>query len=391
MPARSRSPRRSPSASTIRSARRKSARSGSTCRAASTPAAITIPAISASSASTRRARSSTRSRSAAAPRTMPPSAASSVPVSAPRRCRKLSTPSSAPTSPSASTERPSSTRGVASALSPSGRLCMALLDLATGELLPAAPEVATLLEPTADAAQLAAAASGNAGPIAIRFPAFGDGRGISLAVLLRERYGFTGEIRAVGYLIPDLAPFLLRSGFDTAEITDANDVETWKGALTRIKHSYQHGFRNPQPLRRDASKREAEELNARLAKIESLSERIAELRRSVEGRIVFSTSLGLDDQAILNAVAESGADVDIFTLDTGRLFPEVLETVELSEIRYRLRIRLVTPEAAEVEALVARDGVFGFRNSVENRKGCCEVRKVRPLNRELKGAQGWIT
>jgi phosphoadenosine phosphosulfate reductase len=132
-------------------------------------------------------------------------------------------------------------------------------------------------------------------------------------------------------------------------------------------------------------------LNARLAKIESLSERITEVRRSVEGRIVFSTSLGLDDQAILNAVAESGADIDIFTLDTGRLFPEVLETVELSEIRYGLRIRLVTPEASEVEALVARDGVFGFRQSVDNRKGCCEVRKVRPLNRELKGAQGWIT
>ena len=88
---------------------------------------------------------------------------------------------------------------------------------------------------------------------------------------------------------------------------------------------------------------------------------------------------------------KSGADIDIFTLDTGRLFPEVLETVELSEIRYGVRIRLVTPEACEVEALVARDGVFGFRQSVDNRKACCEVRKVRPLNRELKGAQGWIT
>ncbi len=46
---------------------------------------------------------------------------------------------------------------------------------------------------------------------------------------------------------------------------------------------------------------------------------------------------------------------------------------------------------AEVEDLVARDGVFGFRHAVENRKTCCEVRKVRPLNRELQGAHGWIT
>jgi phosphoadenosine phosphosulfate reductase len=267
---------------------------------------------------------------------------------------------------------------------------MALLDLANGDLLTAGNEPAVVLEPMADAAALAAATSAR-GAVAIRFPTFGDGRGHSLAVLLRERHGFKGEVRAVGYLIPDLAPFLLRSGFDTAEITDANDIETWKGSLTRIRHLYQPSFRNPQLLRRDASKRSAEGLNALLAGIQSLTERIAEVRRSVDGRIAFSTSLGLDDQAILNAIAEVGADIDIFTLDTGRLFPEVLETVELSEIRYGLRIRLVAPAAAEVEAMVARDGVFGFRHSVDNRKACCEVRKVWPLNRELKGAQGWIT
>src|SRR4029077_20513649 len=116
----------------------------------------------------------------------------------------------------------------------------------------------------------------------------------------------------------------------------------------------------------------AEELNARLGGIGNLAERITEVRRSLEGRIAFSTSLGLDDQAILNAVAESGADVDIFTLDTGRLFPEVLETVELSEMRYVFSLRLVTPEPPEVEAFVARDGVFGFRQSLDNRKACCD-------------------
>ena len=268
---------------------------------------------------------------------------------------------------------------------------MALLDLATGELLPAAPEVATLLEPTADAAQLAAAASGNAGPIAIRFPAFGDGRGISLAVLLRERHGFTGEIRAVGYLIPDLAQFLLRSGFDTAEIADPEQAATWKGALARYSRNYQKGYRNLLPLRRDATREEAGQLDQRLARIKTLPDRIREIHRRVEGRIAFSTSLGLEDQAILHAIAESGIDdIDVFTLDTGRLFPEVLETVELTELRYGLRIRLVAPEASEVQELVTRDGVFGFRQSVQNRKACCEIRKVRPLNRELKGAQGWI-
>ena len=268
---------------------------------------------------------------------------------------------------------------------------MALLDLATGTLVPDPAEVATVLEPTSNAAALAAAASGNAGPVAIRFPSFGDGRGISLAVLLRERHGFTGEIRAVGYLIPDLAQFLIRSGFDTAEITDPEDASIWKASASRIKNNYQRGFRNPLPLRRDARRKEADALDKRLAQIPALTDRIREIARRVEGRITFSTSLGLEDQAILQAVAESGVAIDVFTLDTGRLFAEVLETVELSELRFGIRIRLVAPEAAEVEELVARDGVFGFRHSIENRKACCEIRKVRPLNKELKGAQAWIT
>jgi sulfate adenylyltransferase subunit 2 len=268
---------------------------------------------------------------------------------------------------------------------------MPLVDLATGALVSDPPEVATLLEPDADESALKAAAGGNAGPVAINFPVFGDGRGISLAVILRQRHGFTGEIRAVGYLIPDLAQFLFRSGFDTAEIADPEQAHVWKTSGSRITRNYQRGFRDPAPLRRDAARKEAEALDLRLARIKSLTDRIREIGRRIEGRIAFSTSLGLEDQAILHAIAESGAKIDVFTLDTGRLFPEVLETVELSELRYRLRIRLVTPEPSEVESLVAHDGVLGFRHSVENRKACCEIRKVRPLNRELEGAQGWIS
>ena len=138
----------------------------------------------------------------------------------------------------------------------------------------------------------------------------------------------------------------------------------------------------PLPLRR---------WTRRLAALDSLQARIAEIRASVTGKIAFSTSLGLEDQAILAAIAGSGADIDIFTLDTGRHFPETLDTIDRSEQRFGLRIRVVAPDAAELEALVARDGVFGFRLSVDARKACCHVRKVLPLRRALGGAQGWIT
>lgn len=267
---------------------------------------------------------------------------------------------------------------------------MVLVDLATGSLVAAATEAASLLEPDADGAALTAAA-GNAGPIAIRFPVVTDGRGFSLARLLRERHGFEGEVRAVGHLIPDHGQFLLRSGFDTAEIADPEQASTWKASLARIGHNYQPAYRNLLPLRWEASRKEAGDLDLRLERVKSLTDRIREVRRRIEGRIAFSTSLGLEDQAILHAIAESGADIDVFTLDTGRLFPEVLETIELSELRYGVRIRLVTPDAEEVEDLIVQDGVFGFRHSIENRRKCCDIRKVRPLNRALSGAQGWIS
>jgi phosphoadenosine phosphosulfate reductase len=136
---------------------------------------------------------------------------------------------------------------------------------------------------------------------------------------------------------------------------------------------------------------EALALDKRLSAIDSLEERLLEINRSISGRITFSTSLGIEDQAVLNAIADSRAAIDVFTLDTGRHFPETLETLETSENRYGIKIRVMFPDAADVEDLVARDGIYGFRLAVENRKACCDVRKVRPLKRALAGAAGWVT
>jgi phosphoadenosine phosphosulfate reductase len=136
----------------------------------------------------------------------------------------------------------------------------------------------------------------------------------------------------------------------------------------------------------------AEALDAQLAAQRTLKRRLARILNAAPQRLAFSTSLGLEDQAILHAIAETGpGKVDVFTLDTGRHFPETLETIDESERRYGLRIRLISPNAAEVEDLVARDGAFGFRQSIDARKACCEVRKVGPLRRCLAGAGTWIT
>ncbi|HEX6001446.1 MAG TPA: phosphoadenylyl-sulfate reductase [Hyphomicrobiaceae bacterium] len=135
----------------------------------------------------------------------------------------------------------------------------------------------------------------------------------------------------------------------------------------------------------------ADDLEARLADVPDLTARLAEVDRLAPHPIAFSTSLGIEDQAILHAIATAGAQLDVFTLDTGRLFSETIDTIGRSEQRYGLRIRVIVPDAAETEALVARDGIAGFRLSIEARKACCEVRKVRPLKRALAGVGSWVT
>lgn len=132
-------------------------------------------------------------------------------------------------------------------------------------------------------------------------------------------------------------------------------------------------------------------LNAEFLRLTRLTDRIAVVRRALPGRIAFSTSLGIEDQAVIHAIAESGADIDVFTLDTGRHFPETLDTLAATVDRYRIPLRLIAPEASDLEVLVGRDGINGFRASVANRKACCDVRKVRPLIRALAGASGWLT
>jgi phosphoadenosine phosphosulfate reductase len=139
------------------------------------------------------------------------------------------------------------------------------------------------------------------------------------------------------------------------------------------------------------SGRAAALLDGLLEATASLEDRIAGITATVGGPVAFSTSLGLEDQAILHAVALTSPGIRIFVLDTGRHFPETLETLARSEQRYGVRIRVVAPDTAEVEHLVARDGVLGFRHSLEARRACCDVRKVRPLRRALAGAAGWIT
>jgi phosphoadenosine phosphosulfate reductase len=122
-----------------------------------------------------------------------------------------------------------------------------------------------------------------------------------------------------------------------------------------------------------------------------LPNRLAVLRARTSGRIVFTTSFGIEDQAIGHAIFTQGLAVDVVTLDTGRLFPQTYDVWAETERRYGVTIRALYPEHRSLETLIAGQGIDGFRNSVAARQACCGVRKVEPLRRALAGAAAWIT
>lgn len=133
----------------------------------------------------------------------------------------------------------------------------------------------------------------------------------------------------------------------------------------------------------------ARRLNQLLAPL-SPGERLARLRREVAGNIVLVTSFGIEGQAIVHVIAQHAIDIDVVTLDTGRLFPETYDLWVETERRYGRRIRAFYPSHEYLEILTSRQGINGFRESRRNRFACCYVRKVEPLDRALTTTEAWI-
>jgi phosphoadenosine phosphosulfate reductase len=124
----------------------------------------------------------------------------------------------------------------------------------------------------------------------------------------------------------------------------------------------------------------------------SLDERLAQIALFFQGqKLVFSTSFGQEDQAITHAIASQKLAIEIFTLDTGRQFQESYDLIDLSVKKLEFNLITYFPQTSAVEKLVETKGFNSFYASVENRKECCFIRKIEPLNRALQGAHVWIT
>lgn len=131
-------------------------------------------------------------------------------------------------------------------------------------------------------------------------------------------------------------------------------------------------------------------LNNRLETL-TLEEVLTECYTIFDGQLAFASSLGLEDQIITHSIATSSLSCRVFTLDTGRLFPETYELIDRTNARYKMKIEMFFPNYEAVEKMVYEKGANLFYESIENRKLCCSVRKTQPLNRALQGLKAWIT
>lgn len=135
---------------------------------------------------------------------------------------------------------------------------------------------------------------------------------------------------------------------------------------------------------------QTEELKNKLGGL-ALEDQLKKLASLFPGKVIFTTSLGIEDQVITHKIFTNNIDIKVITLDTGRLFPQTYDVFSSTIIRYKKKINVYFPEYEAVEKMVTEKGPLSFYQSVENRKECCTIRKVVPLNRALKGMEVWIS
>lgn len=135
---------------------------------------------------------------------------------------------------------------------------------------------------------------------------------------------------------------------------------------------------------------QTEELKNKLSGM-GLDDQLRKLAILFPGKVIFTTSLGIEDQVITHKIFTNNIDIKVITLDTGRLFPQTYDVFSSTIIRYKKKINVYFPEYEAVEKMVTEKGPLSFYQSVENRKECCTIRKVVPLNRALEGMVVWIS
>ncbi len=133
----------------------------------------------------------------------------------------------------------------------------------------------------------------------------------------------------------------------------------------------------------------ADYLNERFAGREP-QEVLAYCLNEYKGDIALASSLGVEDQVLTDMICRIDKGTRIFTLDTGRLFPETYSLIERTNLTYGIKIQLFFPDYHDLEQMVNANGVNLFYESIGKRRLCCHVRKLEPLKRAFCGLKVWI-
>lgn len=112
--------------------------------------------------------------------------------------------------------------------------------------------------------------------------------------------------------------------------------------------------------------------------------------KEYKGKVALSSSMGAEDQVLTDMVTNIDPETRIFTLDTGRIFPETYDLIDKTNKKYGISIDVMFPDYKAVQQMVKEKGINLFYESVENRKLCCHIRKIEPLKRAFEGLDVWI-
>jgi len=123
----------------------------------------------------------------------------------------------------------------------------------------------------------------------------------------------------------------------------------------------------------------------------SIIDKLWYLAKKHPGKIVFSTSFGWEDQVITDLIFSNKIPIKVFTLETGRLFPETYYVWNRTLEVYKQIIHAYYPQTESLQSMVDTKGPNSFYESIENRKECCHIRKIEPLKRALHGNEIWVT
>jgi phosphoadenosine phosphosulfate reductase len=120
--------------------------------------------------------------------------------------------------------------------------------------------------------------------------------------------------------------------------------------------------------------------------VEQLKASVAEFKN-----VCYANSLGAESMVLTDLIWGFVPQIEMFSIDTGRLYPETYDLIERLQSRYGRALRIYYPETSEVEAWVGKNGINGFRDGVNQRQGCCAVRKIEPFRRAVAGHGAWVT